>query len=113
MFSGEKQIGVWREAYSHAFRDFSYAFQFADWIVTEQSHSFTIPRGPPRMAPPAKSRSLKPGYGYLWIGSQRGLFRLDGVQFEQYEPPPGVTLPSYDINSLMVELDTDTISPCV
>jgi len=25
--------------------------------------------------------------GFLWIGSSRGLFRFDGVQFEQFVPP--------------------------
>ena len=43
--------------------------------------------------------------GYLWIGSQRGLFRFDGVQFEPYQPPPGVSLPSHSINSLMATPD--------
>jgi signal transduction histidine kinase/ligand-binding sensor domain-containing protein len=43
--------------------------------------------------------------GYLWIGSERGLFRFDGVQFELYEPPVGVTLPSHSINSLMATPD--------
>lgn len=39
--------------------------------------------------------------GYLWIGSARGLFRFDGVNFEEYVPPPGVNLPSHSIYSLM------------
>jgi ligand-binding sensor domain-containing protein len=39
--------------------------------------------------------------GYLWIGSARGLFRFDGVNFEEYLPPPGVNLPSHSIFSLM------------
>jgi signal transduction histidine kinase/ligand-binding sensor domain-containing protein len=43
--------------------------------------------------------------GYLWIGSGLGLFRFDGVQFEPYEPPAGVTLPSHSINSLMATPD--------
>src|SRR6266550_3808073 len=30
--------------------------------------------------------------GYLWIGSSVGLFRFDGVQFERYRPPRGVSL---------------------
>jgi len=39
--------------------------------------------------------------GYLWIGSARGLFRFDGVKFEEYEPQRGVQLPSHSIYSLM------------
>lgn len=39
--------------------------------------------------------------GYLWIASQRGLFRFDGVRFEEYQPQPGVELPSYSIFALM------------
>lgn len=39
--------------------------------------------------------------GYLWIGSERGLFRFDGVKFEEYKPQPGVELPSYAIYALM------------
>src|SRR5580692_6764073 len=43
--------------------------------------------------------------GYLWIGSERGLFRFDGVKFEEYAPPPGVNLPSHSIYSLMATPD--------
>jgi signal transduction histidine kinase/ligand-binding sensor domain-containing protein len=43
--------------------------------------------------------------GYLWIGSERGLFRFDGVNFEEYLPPPGVNLPSHSIYSLMATPD--------
>ena len=39
--------------------------------------------------------------GYLWIGSERGLFRFDGVNFEEYSPPPGVNLPSHSIYALL------------
>jgi len=39
--------------------------------------------------------------GYLWIGSEHGLFRFDGVKFEEYKPQAGVELPSYGIYSLM------------
>jgi ligand-binding sensor domain-containing protein len=35
--------------------------------------------------------------GYLWIGSARGLFRFDGVKFEEYKPQPGVELPSHRV----------------
>src|SRR5215813_4450267 len=39
--------------------------------------------------------------GYLWIGSEQGLFRFDGVRFEEYKPQPGVQLPSYTVYALM------------
>lgn len=43
--------------------------------------------------------------GYLWIGSALGLFRFDGVTFEQFVPPDGVQLPSYNIYALMATAD--------
>ncbi len=43
--------------------------------------------------------------GYLWIGSALGLFRFDGVTFEQYQPPDGVQLPSFNIYALMATPD--------
>jgi ligand-binding sensor domain-containing protein len=43
--------------------------------------------------------------GYLWIGSALGLFRFDGVAFEQFNPPDGVQLPSYNIYALMATPD--------
>lgn len=43
--------------------------------------------------------------GYLWIGSARGLFRFDGVKFEEYKPQSGVDLPSHSISSLMATSD--------
>jgi len=43
--------------------------------------------------------------GYLWIGSARGLFRFDGVKFEEFRPQPGVELPSHSIYSLMATPD--------
>ncbi len=43
--------------------------------------------------------------GYLWIGSPQGLFRFDGVKFEEYKPQPGVELPSHGIYSLMATPD--------
>jgi signal transduction histidine kinase/ligand-binding sensor domain-containing protein len=39
--------------------------------------------------------------GYLWIGTGRGLFRFDGVRFEEYKPQPGVEPPSHNIFALM------------
>lgn len=43
--------------------------------------------------------------GYLWIGSPQGLFRFDGVKFEEYKPQPGVELPSHGIYYLMATPD--------
>jgi signal transduction histidine kinase len=39
--------------------------------------------------------------GYLWIGTQSGLTRFDGVRFVSWRPPKGKELPSSRINSLL------------
>jgi ligand-binding sensor domain-containing protein len=39
--------------------------------------------------------------GYLWIGTQAGLTRFDGVLFVSWRPPEGKELPSSRINSLL------------
>jgi PAS domain S-box-containing protein len=39
--------------------------------------------------------------GYLWIGTQAGLMRFDGVRFVSWKPPEGNELPSSRINSLL------------
>jgi PAS domain S-box-containing protein len=43
--------------------------------------------------------------GYLWLGSEFGLFRFDGVRFLAWQPPPGQRLPDQNINSLLVARD--------
>lgn len=39
--------------------------------------------------------------GYLWIGTESGLVRFDGVKFELWTPPKGQALPSNRVYSLL------------
>jgi signal transduction histidine kinase/ligand-binding sensor domain-containing protein len=43
--------------------------------------------------------------GYLWLGTQFGLLRFDGVRYVLWEPPPGQHLPSLNIRSLFSARD--------
>jgi ligand-binding sensor domain-containing protein/signal transduction histidine kinase len=43
--------------------------------------------------------------GYLWLATQVGLFRFDGVQFERYDPPGAQAFPATSISTLYATAD--------
>jgi signal transduction histidine kinase/ligand-binding sensor domain-containing protein len=43
--------------------------------------------------------------GYLWIGTDNGLYRFDGVRFVLWMPPAGMHLPSLRVVSLLADRD--------
>jgi signal transduction histidine kinase/ligand-binding sensor domain-containing protein len=56
---------------------------------------------------PGAVRSLAQGSdGVLWIGSERGLFRFDGVRFDRFEPAPDQTLVPPAVHFLLALPDT-------
>ena len=56
-------------------------------------------------APPNVVALAQSADGVLWIGTQSGLYRFDGVRFEEFEPPAGQSLPSHFITALLAVPD--------
>src|SRR2546428_13990469 len=52
-------------------------------------------------APPNVVALAQAADGVLWIGTQSGLYRFDGVRFEEFQPPAGPSLPSPFITALL------------
>ena len=52
--------------------------------------------GPGGILAPAQTRD-----GYLWLGTSTGLYRFDGVSFEQFRPQSGPILPPGPAHSLL------------
>src|SRR4030095_422651 len=43
--------------------------------------------------------------GYLWVGTESGLLRFDGIKTVAFQPPPNSQLPSNDIWALITTRD--------
>lgn len=58
-------------------------------------------------APPDIWALAQSADGYLWLGTGGGLYRFDGVRFEEFRPAAGESLPSANINALFADPQGD------
>ena len=71
--------------------------------VSQYAHtSWKIRDGFPKSEVSSIAQTLD---GYLWLGTESGLFRFDGVKHVQWRPPANQELPSNWIFSLLVSRD--------
>jgi ligand-binding sensor domain-containing protein len=54
--------------------------------------------------PGATQSLVQTSDGYLWLGTEFGLVRFDGIRFSSWTPPTGERLPSSNIMSLLAAL---------
>ncbi|RZU35155.1 two component regulator with propeller domain [Edaphobacter modestus] len=69
-----------------------------DWRLSQYAHSvWRTQDGLFEGTPTAITQTTD---GYIWLGTQSGLFRFDGVRFVRWVPPNGKDLPSPEITAL-------------
>src|SRR5216683_2702893 len=75
------------------------------WAVDPSRHisqyEHTAWRGQDGVFSGAPNTITQTADGYLWIGTQAGLVRFDGVRFVPWTPPDGQHLPSSNVTSLL------------
>ncbi|PMZ36645.1 hypothetical protein C1X25_34815, partial [Pseudomonas sp. GW247-3R2A] len=62
--------------------------------------NWQIPEGLPQTTAQAITRTTD---GYLWVGTQEGLARFDGVRFVTYDDTTDVRLPHKYISALLTD----------
>jgi ligand-binding sensor domain-containing protein len=66
--------------------------------ITPYTH---VDWGPNEGVPPHIEAITQTADDFLWIGSEDGLFRFDGVTFERYQPQSGAALPRDAVTALL------------
>jgi len=82
----------------------SAAFGSSDLTIAQFAHTAW---GPKDGAPSVVTALAQSADGYLWLGSADGLYRFDGVVFEQYQPQSGGPFPAQGVHSLLALANGD------